>query len=290
MELKIKECEICGNAFSTGYAQQKYCPKCGKDPERARREYEWASERLNRHAGVGGEYKERICEACGKTFHSVYGRSYCSDACKEYARVSKARCKVCGRLLIESGNETGKGTCSGECDKRLIALKEAQRIQKAKENGDYIRCKQCGKWFVSKNFGNIFCTNDCRKAYKAVESERVAQKPPGWVDPHTIEDHVCPSCGNTFQCERYMKKTYCSEECRASMAKRKKAARRTEKAAVAEPAGEPAPVHLCTTCKTSQAACERFSSKFVYSPEGSKTKKVSGVWIVHECPKFTGSR
>ena len=294
MALITKECEICGDKFSTNFAQQKYCDVCGKDPERARRDYEWASARLRRHSGVDNTPKELVCEVCGKLFYSLFNRSYCGDACKEYARIRKAVCKACGKPLIESGNETGKGVCNEECAKELTLIREAERIQKAKDSGNYIQCKHCGKWFVSKSYSNEFCGNDCYKAHKAAELCRQEQKPPGWVDPQMVETRICPCCLTPFQCKRYENKIYCSKECRISMAKKTQASKQHEPkpdmAAATEPGAPPIPVHLCTECKTSQASCERFTSKFVYSPKGSKMKRVDGVLIVHECPKFTSPR
>lgn len=125
MSVKIKNCEICDDEFEIERSNQKYCAKCRKNPDKARKEYEWAAERLNRHAGwndVDKTLKTHICITCGKEFLSPYASGgNCSDACKKAYKIKTARCEVCKVPLIEHGNKTGKGYCSEKCRQKQLS-------------------------------------------------------------------------------------------------------------------------------------------------------------------------
>jgi hypothetical protein len=45
--------------------------------------------------------------------------------------------------------------------------------------------------------------------------------------------------------------------------------------------------HLCVTCRTSQAFCERFTSGFTYLPDGALMRRDGRKGIVWYCPKHT---
>jgi len=60
-------------------------------------------------------------------------------------------------LLIEAGILTGNGYCCDEC--RHLA-----QIDAAKDRGDYIPCEFCGKMFISKDYSNVCCSKECRRA------------------------------------------------------------------------------------------------------------------------------
>jgi len=220
MSTKIKFCEICGDEFTTEHAQQKYCEKCGKNPERTRKEYEWAAERLVRHAGLNDMPKKQICENCGKEFLSAYMRKTCSDSCEKEYDIKTAKCEICKTLLIEHGNYDGYGTCSEECRQKLILKKEEDRIIKAKIEGDYVPCEWCKKDFVRRNYSNIFCGKECLDSYNEYRRKRKMEEnakkisSPEYIAAHTIESRLCAYCGKEFTCEHYIVKMYCSKECR----------------------------------------------------------------------------
>ncbi len=160
METTYKNCEICNGGFSTKNKNQRYCPECGKNPERARRSISKA-ERINRqHAGDW--YKppaKAICEECGKEFFAIRSKSYCSDICRHSHYVKKSRCPICGTSLWDIGIESEQDICcSPECQ-------EKYDIQKAIKEDRYKPCKACKKVFIARNQGQTFCCRQCYLSY-----------------------------------------------------------------------------------------------------------------------------
>lgn len=144
-------------------------------------------------------------------------------------------------------------------------------MQRAIQDGDYIACEQCGKKFIRKNFANRFCSKECYEAYR--EAAKVPAKEPG--KKPGLAKKVCPVCKKEFTVSPLqMSKRYCSVECRNR-------ALSAPKPAAAKPG-----THLCTTCRVSQKACERFSSGFKKLPEGAELRKVNGQDVVVACPKY----
>ena len=227
MSKKIKICEICDDEFETDYLQERYCTKCGKDPDRKRKEYEWASERVSRHAGLNDIPKKQICENCGKEFLSAYTRKTCSNACGNEYEIKTAKCPICRALLIEHGNNTGSGVCSEECRQKLILQKEEARIKQAKEDGDYIECRWCKKLYVRRNYSNEFCSRDCFSKYNEEKRKRLAadrselMSSHEYLARHADENRNCIFCGKEFTCKRYQNNIYCSKECRDERTKQK---------------------------------------------------------------------
>lgn len=244
---------------------QKYCAECGRDPEKARRRYAAAVAANKRHAGEADKPVEKVCKNCGKTFLTVYrGKDFCTSSCGEAYRINHAECPICHTRLIEKGITTGKGYCSEAC-------REEARLQRAIQDGDYIACEQCGKKFIRKNFANRFCSKECYEAYR--EAAKVPAKEPG--KKPGLAKKVCPVCKKEFTVSPLqMSKRYCSVECRNR-------ALSAPKPAAAKPG-----THLCTTCRVSQKACERFSSGFKKLPEGAELRKVNGQDAVVACPKY----
>ncbi|MCL2775365.1 MAG: hypothetical protein FWD71_18770 [Oscillospiraceae bacterium] len=170
MDIKVKKCEICDDEFETYFSHQKYCKKCGKDPYKAKQEYEWAAERLDRHAGW--DYvpkipdKKHICLTCGKEFLSIYENGGNCDVCKKVNKDNKKRirCKFCRNLLKTNENTEYKDYCNAECKQKRQAKIEEERIARARIRGDYRNCKWCGKSFIRRDYFD-FCSNKCSKLY-----------------------------------------------------------------------------------------------------------------------------
>lgn len=262
-----KICEICGNDFIASKSDQKYCPTCGKNPERARARYKIAVRINKEHAGDAFKPKQCVCVECGKAFMSVYNRDLCSDTCRHTYRLKTAKCPVCGVLLASKGIVAERGYCSDSC-------KEAHRLKVAIEQGRYIACEQCGKMFISKKEYGRFCGNTCARAYQQAHKKTYVQSATPISTTH------CAHCGKIIEQTPFQRtKKYCSMECRKAAYQQKSRTNPMPPSKSTE--------HICLRCKTSQALCERFTSNFVDIPMGAETKRVGGKDIVVSCPKFS---
>lgn len=256
-----KTCEICAAEYNASRVNQRFCQECGKNPERARRRYIAAEIRNKENAGDRYKVREYTCKTCGKKTLSTYNRTFCSNTCLQLHIINTAKCPVCGALLASKGRMTGKGCCSDEC-------RDALALKTAKANGRYRACQQCGKMYIAKEDGGKFCSQPCYRQWVSVNK---MDKPKPKPVIHTRVKY-CPTCGKRFEQSGAGNQVYCSPECRRA------------------PKPKPTPSsdkNLCITCKTSQAACERFTSKFVYHPKGAVQKKIKGKLVVVSCPKFT---
>ena len=266
----MKQCEVCWDKYDETKSYQKYCPACGKDPERARRRYAKA-EYINKiHAGDVNKVREGSCTECGKKVLTTYGARFCSTACQENHRMKTARCPMCNGLLIEKENYSGRGYCSGEC-------KGAARLAMAKASGDYVPCENCSKMFIRSAYSNRFCCRACYENWRDAQ-----QKPKPQLNPATVrqEQRACEGCGAAFTWSRGNSgQRFCSTACRKQKMKSDKK-KETEKLNLG------VDMHICAVCRTSQADCERFTSNFIYSPEGANGKIINGKYVITTCPKF----
>lgn len=252
---------------------QKYCPECGKNPERTRRQYEIAVKKNKFNAGDYDRPVENECIVCGKPFMSVYeNRRFCSDTCRHQYLVESATCPVCRTKLVEKGILTGRGYCSEEC-------REKARIKRAIEDGRYGPCEQCGKLFIHPNERSRFCSKACQEAYQREhKASPIKQREPLPYQLKPETEKTCPVCGKVFPITpQQSSKRFCSVECRtraSSSTKNKPVKSQTS--------------HLCSSCRISQANCERFTSGFKRLPQGTRTGVEKGQMIVIECPKYMG--
>lgn len=269
--IETKICEICGIEFVPKSAIQKYCPECGKNPERVRRKYETAVRQSKIHAGDLYKPIEKECIVCGKGFVTTYeSRRFCSDTCQHQYAVNTAVCPVCGTKLIERGNLTGKGYCSEKC-------REEARIQRAIRDGRYVDCEHCGKKFIRSSGRSRFCSKACFESYQAERRSASVLKEGSCTLRKRETERTCPICGKIFPInpQQYAKR-FCSIECRAKSSSASK--KKPEKAQQG---------HLCSSCRISQLNCERFTSGFKKFPQGAKIQIENGQSIVSECPKYT---
>jgi len=78
------------------------------------------------HAGDYDKPVENECIACGKSFLTIYrSRRFCSNTCQHQYIVENAACPVCGIKLIEKGISTGRGYCSEKCKEEAKIRKAA---------------------------------------------------------------------------------------------------------------------------------------------------------------------
>lgn len=271
--IEAKICEICRIEFEPITAVQKYCPECGRNPDRTRRQYEYAVRQNKIHAGDLYKPIENECIVCGKSFITTYdSRRFCSNTCQHEYAVNTAACPICGIRLIEKGILTGRGYCSEECH-------EKARVQKAILDGRYIECEYCGKKFIRPNERSRFCSKACFEAHRIEHRSSPARQEeplPFRLKPGT--ERTCPVCKKVFPITpQQSAKRFCSTECRMKAAS-------SSKKKPAKPQSE----HLCSSCRISQANCERFTSGFKVLPQGARTRIVKGQTIVCGCPKYRG--
>ncbi len=275
MEIAYKHCEICGEEFIPKRVSQKYCPDCGENPVKARRALKTA-ERINRK-NAGDWYKplaKAICKECGKEFFAIRSKSYCSDLCRHSHRVKETRCPVCGASLWGNGIESERDVCcSPEC-------KEKYDVQNAIKNERYLACGECGKMFIAHRDSQKYCCRACYLA-NAKKKEKVHDE----KDDEEAGLRKCRLCGKIYQLtDLWYSDVFCSPECRDVVRTGKSL---TRPKLVRKQAKQPEKTNVCLACKTSQAQCERFTSRFVYIPKGAVMEKVKGKNVVVSCPKLT---
>lgn len=267
-----KECEICGDTFEANRSSQKYCKECGKHPKQSRKRYERAVNTNKRHAGDWYRVRDLTCKQCGKPFQSSYLQGFCSINCQKKYNIEHAKCSRCGKRMIDFGIEIeyqgGVHYCSKKC-------KEEAKWAQAREHGNVHTCAYCGSEFIRPD--GTFCSTDCyRKAVKNGWKPQRANK-----CEEIKEDVNCRECGKIFtRNSPYIE--FCSPECRKFYMKKYKARQVAEKKKN-ESEKKIKQMGLCWCCKTAYNNCERMSSNFQYSPEGS----IFSQGKVIQCPKFT---
>lgn len=268
----MKECEICLSEYQEKRQNQKYCSECGKDPKKMKKHYEIATYINKKNAGeFDPVVNENSCRMCNKRWLSIYSRTFCSPQCLELYRKENGRCLECSQLLIEKGITSGRGFCSETC-------RTASQRKKALEKGNFIKCNICKKEFISRNYKNIFCSRDCFDKHNQIKRQSFVKKEIQMFNKN------CNICNKQFIVNAYRThQKFCSRECSHENA-RLLAKKNKEKVKKQLRVG--ADLHLCTTCRTSQIDCERFTSNFMYMPIGAKQKEINGKFIIVSCPKF----
>lgn len=268
----MKQCEICLDEFQESRGNRKYCAECGKDPYKSRKHYDRQTYINKKNAGeFEPTPKENTCRMCNKKWLSIYSRTFCSSECLETHIRNNGRCKECNQLLIEKGITTGRGFCSDECRK-------VSQTRKALAEGSFIPCKVCGKEFISKSYSNIFCSRDCFNKHSETKRQSLVKK------EVTQIKKKCKHCNKIFVVDRYKQhQKFCSRECSQNNIKLT-AKQKKEETKKQLKVGKD--LNICTTCRTSQLDCERFTSNFVYRPIGAMQKEINGKFIIVSCPKF----
>ena len=113
------------------------------------------------------------CLQCGKTLQARGGRgrqkSYCDARCKN---------------LAQSERKKGIGRADRESTPRLLPDGKLRRT-----------CLDCGRMFVAVNSKQMYCSNDCGRVWRRLDSS------------------VCVYCGKTYTPKRGDRTTYCSRQC-----------------------------------------------------------------------------
>lgn len=277
-----KECEICGVIIESSNPKQKYCEKCAVSPDRMRKRYETAVYRNKLR--VGDMYKPVTvtCLACGQDFMTTYSdRRFCSQTCRKSYRYQTARCIECNELFSSKGLDKERGYCSDEC-------RQAARLRRAKELGNYVPCKCCGTGFIRRSTTKVYCSKECREADKSLKSPKQASIPNTVKEKRSVPKGIryvkCLCCGSMFDAALMINgEKYCSDACREDMlaesAKALKKATKQNKLSQAE--------NICILCRTSQSKCERFTSEFVHMPTGAIQQSLDGKSVIVYCPKFS---
>ena len=181
-----RECLICGVFFTPIRDTQVHCPKCGRHPDHAQRQYEEAFRRIDIFYGrdldqklaqkaFSREPQECQCRQCSKTFWANHKQptDFCSSRCKRQFALEHARCSNCNCLLINTGVDLTKWQphlkyyCSEKC-------REQAKWRKAREENRVAVCPRCHREFIRSRKKShegyvtqwqIFCSNECARAY-----------------------------------------------------------------------------------------------------------------------------
>jgi len=265
-----KVCEICGDDYK-GIANQKYCPSCGKNPQKARKHYEISQKILNRHAGVYDQPKTKSCGYCKKEFLTYSDMNFCSDNCRKQYRIENACCTFCGIKLHKLGiiidREGGVRFCSDSC-------REKYRDKRRAMSARYKRiCPQCKKEFEGKD--TIFCSNECY----------VQAKAEGWKPEKFRKTNVnCEHCGKEFQTREMTPSKYCPTCIKlAREIRMKKYEKEKQQQTILKRQEEIERNGLCFYCQTTYSNCEKMKTNFRYYPKDAKMKQGK----VIECPSYT---
>lgn len=194
-----KKCAICGCDFVANRSNQVYCSECGKNPNTSRKHYASAVARNRYHAGEFQPKPRYVpCINCGEIFPSVRNRKICSAECERDYFAKTAKCQICGKPLDECGMTVsdvpsfwGKNPimfCSPEC-------KEVALINRARAEGRYEPCENCGKRFLHKQKTTRFCSRECY--HENLEKVKAGLVQPA-KSPKTIK---CKNCGRIFNVE-----------------------------------------------------------------------------------------
>ena len=276
-DLPEKECEICCGLFTPATARQRYCPECGKNPERAKLQLAIAQTVSRRHAGDTYQVTERICGQCGKSFRFAGPQRFCSAACERQHTVDTAKCAFCGRNLKAAGilvTRGGRHWCSSDClDKQHWADAEAA--------GRVRECQRCGKRYIAHStFGGVFCSRPCYDAARA-EGWRAEKEPIVRPTPTTIRVK-CPVCGKAFERIYGLSgPACCSKECYQIAYERNRAEAEAARARKLAREGKRT-ISLCASCRVSYTDCPWMQSDHSRHPVGAVV--VNG--NVLSCPLF----
>lgn len=213
----IKVCEICGDEYEASRSTQKYCKVCGKNSSKARMKYQLAVHNNKIHAGEFDRPKEVNCKYCGKVFHTLYGRTFCSEQCEKSYIVENNTCTFCHCKLIDKGiriSHYGKVFCSDECRaafREKYKPKPAEADQIVPEGQELLRCLICNKLFqrpISKD--PYVCSPTCSNIYQT----RFAHKKSSPIttklknDKKSRQVHLCTECKTSYKDCKWMQSKY----------------------------------------------------------------------------------
>lgn len=279
-----KECQICGVFFDTDKSIQKYCPECGKDTRRAKKDLDYHMRESLYRCGTGRtkQAQNNTCNQCHKIFITYewnpgeFTRDFCSKKCREEYHIAHTFCRQCEKPMLETDDQRdmyGKNWfCSDSC-------REEFEWEIARKNGMIKNCPVCGKEFIKK-------TTYCSRACYLIAPKKV--KPP------EMKIEICAVCGRFFK--RPMTKEIitplCSGECR-NIYRLQEEREALERKELERKKLEEKPKNkledfikengMCGICMTPYPDCERMQTNFRMSPKGAYFENGK----IIRCPKFT---
>lgn len=166
----IRKCVICGEEFESNYPNQITCSKeCSMANKKAQKK-QWQKD----------HYRE-LYERYKKPKHEIV----------EESDDNEKTCVVCGKKFVTKDSRVV--CCSEECKaarrheqkmawqhKAYVALKEQNKVESADENnkekerivGATVKCIICGKDFTPKTINHKVCSDECRKKYARIVTDR----------------------------------------------------------------------------------------------------------------------
>lgn len=139
-------CQVCGKHFKPVLKEQKYCS------------FECEQKFLN---------SILVCKHCGRSFNSVSKRNYCSDRCKNAAKVNRTGAQAAKKVVQDKHrickwcqsrfySETPVSYCSDKCRQEC-----ASSSKKTMREGMIRVCRLCRNTFVSPTYRK-YCSKECR--------------------------------------------------------------------------------------------------------------------------------
>lgn len=199
---KVKECIICGNAFTPSSNVQKTC----SDSCRTIRAKQYKADHTAK------KRIEKNCSRCGSKFIPVpTHRQICEDCRNRKPR--KVTCIQCGTVFTKSGRGA-QLLCSDECKNARKNFLRAKYGLKNRKPAPLVKttCKVCGSEFTG-NIGSRYCSPECKKQGKLITTRkhRDIEREQRLATPKQPVKCTCAQCGQEFESSR--KKRYCSREC-----------------------------------------------------------------------------
>jgi hypothetical protein len=128
-------------------------------------------------------------------------------------------CPECRNVFVPYNNRKNIVFCGYACAHKHT-VRQNRETRHANMRMENILCKQCKQKFVPTRSNQVFCTPQCRDAFK--ESKRILS------GVNSVKPIVCEICGNAFFPENKNAKKYCSRQCRHKARQNKQAERYKE--------------------------------------------------------------
>lgn len=210
-------CKTCKREFDAEHGSISYCSDLCMMIGKRRNNAKW---KAKQRGEVPPELGALVtCKQCGQKFHrSRHYIAYCSNACREAARVAKRpmhskTCAVCGTEFTTTDGR--RQYCSEKC--------QSAANPQQKELPTRI-CKECGKEFKATQ-GRKYCSAACSyEANRRNSRERKKQhKKPKPAVPEAKTDPPiftkCKECHRVFRAVN-RQQVYCSIKCSEEWRKR----------------------------------------------------------------------
>lgn len=203
-------CKTCKMEFDAEHGSISYCSDLCRNIGKRRNNAKWMEKQRD---GVPPELGAlATCKQCGQKFHrSRQYIAYCSDACREAARVAKRpmhskTCAVCGTEFTTTDGR--RRYCSKKC--------QSAANSQQKELPTRI-CKECGEEFKATQ-GRKYCSAACsyeanRRNCRERKRRNKESKPPAPETKTALPIFIkCKECHRVFRASN-RQQVYCSIKC-----------------------------------------------------------------------------